>query len=724
MILVLPTVGGFSWLSSATLSTLLCAGAFAATSSDNRWPPLFLLIGLLLAGLHLLAPWQKTITQIAETSRRVEIKAIIIDSSYSREGIPWLAEKRSYFARVTAIRKHDKADWQSASGKIAVNLPATDNLEYGTVFKAKGTFTTPDEALIPGEFDYRQFLRSKGVLWIFQTETLIKQSKARGWRRLGALIYRLRELTAVQITRGIENREEASLLLAMTLGYREGIPPTLKRSFVRSGLVHIFAISGLHVGIIAVFICGLSKLTRLPFRVRYWLLPFLLGLYVIMTGAAPSAVRAWIMISLWAAAKASFIPILPLNAVAAAALIILLINPLQILNPGFQFSFIIVTILIAGWRGGREAITALRESDLWLPRHCHSRWRRTAAYVEIGIGLLFMAGLLAWIGAFGIIFHTQGLFIPGSLLLNPAVGIIAWLSLFVSGIKIIFETILPWMPVIPDLITAVLTATMASLRKLALIGAESPMSFTMIPPPLTLVLIYYALLLCALLGIPQSLHPRHRICLVLAAPVLLWSSSLFLQIRQAPAIAVFWGEHTQSPVVAVDLDKNKPPLVINSGSYWTGNRVGVWLRKRGWSEVETIFLTSRAWERVSGLEKLMAHTEPRNIILPDDWKRSKSLTAVNRIQNEGGRLRPFSKNALRENVISIFRSPEMNIYSQLKGNRLQLKISKQSSSGIIEIIYSYCPRQGGEILFLKDGEKINKTTTLFSRELQWHEVHF
>lgn len=176
------------------------------------------------------------------------------------------------------------------------------------------------------------------------TTTLVISSKI---SNSDDVLSRVRYSAAERISLGLdEYPEQKSLILAMTLGFRSDISKKLTTVFRQAGTIHIFAISGLHVMVIAEILTacigyfGVSK--------QYWVLFLapLLAAYVFMTGAQPSAMRAGLMASIYYLA-----PLLgrkpdSLNAVALSAIILLAIDPVQLSELGFILSFCMVTGII------------------------------------------------------------------------------------------------------------------------------------------------------------------------------------------------------------------------------------------------------------------------------------------------------------------------------------------------------------------------------------------
>jgi len=165
--------------------------------------------------------------------------------------------------------------------------------------------------------------------------------------RLMTSCRRARGRAAASLSIGIgDRRRELAILRAMVLGYRSDLDRETREVFALCGALHIFAISGLHVGIVSLLIifvlsaCGVSRV-----RWALYLVP-LLGLYVCATGARASAVRAWVMATVYFSA-----PLLrrrsdAFTALAIAALIILLWDPRQLFDVGFVYSFTVVLALL------------------------------------------------------------------------------------------------------------------------------------------------------------------------------------------------------------------------------------------------------------------------------------------------------------------------------------------------------------------------------------------
>lgn len=216
-----------------------------------------------------------------------------------------------------------------------------------------------------------------------------------------------------------EKRPElAAILRAMLLGQKHELDGEQDALFMRSGTMHLFAISGLHIGMIAVALHALLRLLRLPRRVCLAGGLGTLWLYVEITGGTPSAVRAFIMAALMETALALHAPRNPLAALAASALVVALLWPLQIFSASFQLSYAIVSaLLLLGlpladfweqrWRPLRDLPVAAWR---WHHRMIEAARRKAVTALGIGVASTLVSTIM------GILFFK--LFTPASLLAN------------------------------------------------------------------------------------------------------------------------------------------------------------------------------------------------------------------------------------------------------------------------------------------------------------------
>ncbi|HEY9249685.1 MAG TPA: ComEC/Rec2 family competence protein, partial [Rariglobus sp.] len=139
---------------------------------------------------------------------------------------------------------------------------------------------------------------------------------------------------------------QTGVLRAMLLGQQQELTGDQKAVFRESGTMHLFSISGLHIAVIAGALHGILLVLRLPATGRLVAGGVLLWLYVDITGGTPSAVRAFLMVMFVHASHVLRLPGNPLSALAASAVCVLLLQPMQLFSASFQLSYGIVAALL------------------------------------------------------------------------------------------------------------------------------------------------------------------------------------------------------------------------------------------------------------------------------------------------------------------------------------------------------------------------------------------
>ncbi|MDY0149162.1 MAG: DNA internalization-related competence protein ComEC/Rec2 [Kiritimatiellia bacterium] len=224
------------------------------------------------------------------------------------------------------------------------------------------------------------------------------------------------------LSRGLDDfPEERGLLQALLLGYREELSTLLRQDFAVTGTVHIFAISGAHVGMVTMLLMLLLRSLRVPRTQWFWVATPLLITYTVATGAATSAVRACVMAVLLQAAplfrrKPDAVSIL---AVAAAA--ILLAAPGQLGDLGFLLSFTAVASLLAIQPVFDAGALRLFRRDTWqLPREEQPEARHLR---EVGllVSRFGSVSVAAWVGTSPLTAFFFNLVSPVALIMNLVV---------------------------------------------------------------------------------------------------------------------------------------------------------------------------------------------------------------------------------------------------------------------------------------------------------------
>lgn len=216
-------------------------------------------------------------------------------------------------------------------------------------------------------------------------------------------------------------------LRAMLLGERQHLDAEDKSLFVRTGTMHLFAISGLHIGVIATVLFGALRSIRFSRLATFIVSTTLLAFYVDMIGRTPSSVRAWLMVTCVHGATLIRAPRNPIAAIAGSALLVLLIDPMQLFSAGFQMSYgIVFALLLYGLPLGEflqkrfRLFRHLPEASLGLwQRRLQKGWDQVLGFSALAWSATTI-GLISGIAFFG--WFTPIAFLA-NLLLIPAAGL-------------------------------------------------------------------------------------------------------------------------------------------------------------------------------------------------------------------------------------------------------------------------------------------------------------
>lgn len=212
-----------------------------------------------------------------------------------------------------------------------------DNAKPGNYLFVTGTFQQGREIRNPGEFDYKKFLYSKGITGIITSyDSASVVILKNDFHYLKNLVFQSRK-NIDELIHQLHNDQTAGLLRGLLLADRTEIDYETKQNFVNSGVIHILAVSGLHVGYILLFFIVVFGRFNIYLRSIFTIVGLLC--FMIITGIPASVFRATLMSVILIIAFLSGRSTNLLNSIALSAVFILCVKPFEILNPGFQLSY-------------------------------------------------------------------------------------------------------------------------------------------------------------------------------------------------------------------------------------------------------------------------------------------------------------------------------------------------------------------------------------------------
>ena len=334
----------------------------------------------------------------------------------------------------------------TVSGRVQVSLARTSYtdtpplypaLRLGDRVRLTGQLRTLPTQRNPADFDYGAFLTHRGIdatLYIRDGDAVTFLAPTRQLDDRLALAVQARVRQAV--ARFVPNSESQAVLLALLLADRSQLHETTTDTFRETGLMHLLAVSGLHVFLVglAVFVLLGPLLMRTGMRrqrvmwIRAAISLALLAVYVLVTGGSVSVVRAFVMAAIMIIGTALERRRDSLNTLGAAAIVLLVMRPTALFEVGFQLSFSAVAALVTLTPHLTQAIPAAWRSGTF------GKWITSSS----------VASLAATLGTAPVLLVHFGRVALGGLVLNlPAIPLTG--VTLGSGIGTVVCAPIPWL---------------------------------------------------------------------------------------------------------------------------------------------------------------------------------------------------------------------------------------------------------------------------------------
>jgi len=548
--------------------------------------------------------------------RLVELRGVIAETPSLR-----LRERRGQWIGRTLVRlevsawRPENGDWTPASGRVmtATRGAFPDTLFRGRRVEVSGVLQTPGGPAAPGLFNYREHLRHSEI---FRT---LDVAHVGDWRPAEASEVRPpwseRFLPWAQraLARGLPDDEATRLLWAMTLGWKTALSGDVATQFMEAGTMHVFAISGLHIALIAGALVAVLRAIRLPRTLCGLLIIPFLWLYVAATGWQPSAVRSALMMSAVAGTWMLNRPADLINSLALSALAILMLEPGQLLQAGFQLSFGVVmglALLVPALEP--RLLRLLRfNADPYLPDPLRPAWKRAFDTPIRWLAASLATGGAAFLSSLPFTVHTFHLFSPIALLANLVVVPVSGLALAANAASL---AVTPLWPGLASVFNASAWIWMRIMMELSQAFARVPGGVWYVPsPPWIWWWAYGALLVGIASGHLQTRAGLRRCAPIAAALLVMVAFQGFRSIRSTVLTVLPGGD-----ALVVDGPGTMHDLVINTGGTSSGPGVLTpFLRTHGWNRVPTLLLTQADAARLGDGPGFLRLFRPQQVVLAE-----------------------------------------------------------------------------------------------------------
>ncbi|OGD38001.1 MAG: DNA internalization-related competence protein ComEC/Rec2 [Candidatus Aminicenantes bacterium RBG_19FT_COMBO_58_17] len=374
--------------------------------------------------------------------------------------------------------------------------------------------------------------------------------------------------------------QQGAVLEAMLLGERGRMDEETTAGLQRSGLFHLIAISGAHIGIISVLFFFILRLFRVPKRVSFSILIILLLFYSLLVEGRASVFRATIMALTFLTSKLLWKQTTLLNTISFSAFVLLLSNPFYLFDMGFELTFAATLSIILFYP----------KLLSFLPR------------LPLKVSELFALSLTAQLGVLPLLAASFNRVTFAALLLNfPAIPLIG----VVMGAGFVFLAVSPISPGLAALLAPGLRFLVdVFLRISHSLDAVPGFSYRLPTPPPAVVIGYFLFL--SLLLLRARFKGQNVLTSFLFAVLLITLVTYPFPPRFSPALRLTFIDVGQGDSILVEFPGRKKMLVDGGGvpdsSFDTGEHVvSPFLWRRGIKKLDYVVLTHAHPDHLNGL---------------------------------------------------------------------------------------------------------------------------
>ena len=480
------------------------------------------------------------------------------------------------------------------TGKCLVSVwDKNIHLQYGDRILAKGRLTAPPDSRNPGEFDYQKHLAAQEIFCmmnVFSGSSIAMVNRGEGNWLAREIVYPVRKYFVRMVDAAIPY-EQGTLLKGLLVGASGEIDYELRQAFANVGVVHVLAVSGLHVGFVLLGLMFVLQLLNIPDPYKSIIILFGLYFYAHLTGFHAPVVRASIMAGILVLGRVFKRKAQPLNSISLAGFVILALNPLELFQVGFQLSFCAVTGIILIY----EKLYGLFKSSFF-------SWEETGNRFQSNLLILFFVSLAAQLATLPLTIYYFGRIPILSLLANvvvvPFVGIIVGL-----GFIAILSGLL-WFPMGIGFATTngVLLKVLITIVQA---GSSSPFSHVEVSRPSAIfMLVYFSALLLFIFW--QHIKSRKALIMVI---IFLLNTAVYTNLQAKSNLKLLFFDVGQGDSALVTFPNGKN-MLIDAGDQTEhidyGERVILpFLKRNGIDRIDNILITHNHSDHVGGVAVLL-----------------------------------------------------------------------------------------------------------------------
>lgn len=273
---------------------------------------------------------------------------------------------------------------------------------YGDKVRFRGVVSRPEAPRNPGAMDYRGWLERHGIYNRIRVDPSLPGdvlSHGNGNSILAWAVSARQRMEKILSTDLEGAPEVLGAIKGICLGITDNTPEGFTDDFRFTGTMHLFSVSGLHVGMLAVLIWFVLKAFRIP---RIWAVGMTipsLFFYVAVTGMKSGSIRSATMASILMVGMVLFRRSPLVNTLAAAAFLQLAFDTNTLFSPGWQFSYVVVFAILVAASPLHRRVTALCSPDPFLPPKLLTRREHALYGVWKEFAALIAVSAAAWLGS-------------------------------------------------------------------------------------------------------------------------------------------------------------------------------------------------------------------------------------------------------------------------------------------------------------------------------------
>ena len=573
-------------------------------------------------------PKEKSLATLAASGRTVEIHGYV-------DALPQYVRQRTRLVLNIDSAKVSGHVTLKMSGKVLLQVQRHADIQYGEEVRAVGRLILPRNERNPGEFDYQEYLRHRGIYGILLVqgpEDVHSTGQNKGNFLYKNLIYPAKQFV-LDVNRLNYSPETASMLNGLLVGVRQEIDSEVLDTFSKSGTIHILSISGLHVAFVAGIVFGCLTILRLPFRGRIYLTIGALIFYAAVADFVPSVSRATVMITIVLLGQAYERQRNTLNSLFSALILILLFDPRALFEVGLQLSFMAVLAILVLYP----------RLEVWAKDH--GVLRDTLPIPVQRLIQLFLVSVAAQLGTLPLsayYFHNIPLMaMIANVVVVPLAGLIMGIGFLTIAVAPLSVTVAHWYAGVNAILIDGMTGTTRIAVQLPL-ASYSVFRFETIH-----ALCYYLLLVCGMTWQMKIWRRRWAYVAALGLCVAVWS-----RLFSPPILRIVYLDVDQGDASVV-LTPGGRTILIDGGDrrehFDYGKQVVVpFLKKMGIKKLDYVIASHPHDDHIGGLPYVLREFPVDHLVDAGQWVSSSTyLEMLSAVPNrESGYIVPRAGDVL------------------------------------------------------------------------------